>query len=227
MDVVFPYRRTEDDFDLRYSLRSLVNIPHDRVIVAGDWPAFASRKLKRVRVGRSYDRYRSSRTNIAGAIKRAGISGEFVVMNDDIFVLRPWRFRADHRGSIDEYLNHGEANGTYRAMVVKTRDLLKSVGVADPLFFGLHTPSVFESDRFLAMVAEFKTQQYLTRTLYGNLFPAEGEKRADVKLRSWPSADLPKDVLSTSDQCGRNPAFRAWIEEKFPTPSVYEKRVKS
>lgn len=222
MDVVYPYKRTVDEFELRYSLRSLVNLPHGRAIVAGDKPRIVSDAVFWAGAIPHHDRFASSTINILAAIHQAGIEGDFVVMNDDMFILEPWAFRHEHRGTIDEYLATAAAKGGYRRRAAHTRDILRAHGIADPLFFGLHTPTVYDAGRLIDLVAQFKGERYLLRTLYHNLFPAPAEQRDDVKVRQW-SGDLPaRDVLSVSDMCSFDPRFRAWISERFPGPSPYE-----
>lgn len=222
MDIVYPYRSTTDDFELRYSLRSLVNVPHDRVIVAGDKPTIAAKSVTCVAVDRIEDRYQSSTVNIVSAIRDAGIHGDFIVMHDDIFILKPWSFRHEHRCSIDEYLSSGHAAGPYRDRIESTRDLLKSKGIAEPLWFGLHTPTIYNAQRLHDMVEGFAGQQYLLRTLYHNLFPAPSERADDVKAKSWQARTSETGILSISDELARSPSFRAWIAARFPDRSAYE-----
>lgn len=222
MDVVYPYKTSPFDFELRYSLRSLHEfMPHRRVIVAGDKPTFISRLVHFVPVPRNPDRYRSSTANIAAAVEQAVETEKFVVMNDDFFLLRPWSFRHENRGTIEEHLASGLPQGLYRLHVEWTRDILKAHGVSDPLWFGLHTPTVYERGKLLELIREFRGQRYLLRTLYHNLFPQPSERREDVKCKRWigpPSGD----VVSISDECALNPSFRKWVSERFPTPSRYE-----
>ena len=40
MDIVYPIKSTNENIELRYSLRSLQNIQHDRVFIIGDLPNF-------------------------------------------------------------------------------------------------------------------------------------------------------------------------------------------
>lgn len=222
MDVVYPYKRVEDEFALRYSLRSLAHMPHDRVIVGGDKPRIVGSNVLWAGAIPNADRYKSSTTNIVEAIRQCEIVGEFVVMNDDMFLLRSWSFRHEHRGTIDEYLATGRAAGGYHARIVSTRAILKAHGVDEPMWFGLHTPTVYDSAKLADLVKEHRGKSYLLRTLYHNLFPAPAERREDVKVREW-TGDVPADdVLSISDSCAFDPAFRAWLEARFPEQSPYE-----
>lgn len=222
MDVVYPYKRSPGDFELRYSLRSLENVPHDRVIIAGDLPPIVSQSVTLVRNPRTGgDRYMSSTSNIFAAMQRADMSGDFVVMNDDIFVLKPWTFQHENRGSLDDF---GEAKGDYLERIKRTVSILRAHGVSDPLFYGLHTPTVYNCDKLAEMMREFPMPRYkyLMRTLYHNLFPQPSIRRDDVKVKSWPEDSEAGDVLSISDNVAALPLFRNWIDARFPRSSVYE-----
>ena len=220
MDVVYPYRATKHDFELKFSLRSLVNVEHGRVIVAGDKPRVTNSSVLHVPTFRGGSRYASSTQNIAAAVQRVE-TDSFIVMNDDIFVLEPWTFRHENRGPVEAYIASGGPKGDYLAHLVSTSNMLKAHGVSDPLFFGLHTPTVYDRARLLGLVKEFKGKRYLLRTLYHNLFPQPSIRRDDVKVRAW-TGETVEDVLSISDECARAPAFVDWISARFPNPSPYE-----
>lgn len=221
MDVVYPYKRTPGDVELRYSLRSLSNMPHSRVIVAGESPR-AKLNVTKVGVARAPGRYEASTRNIFEAARQEVETDRFVVMNDDMFILEPWTFRHENRGTIEEYLGSGAPKGGYRRYTRSTWDILKAHGVADPLFFGLHTPTVYERSKLIDLIKEFNGKRYLLRTLYHNLFPQTSERREDVKVREWAGDPRQQDVLSISDGCARDPQFLAWIDVRFPDPSPYE-----
>ena len=224
-DIIYPYKRAPNDFELRYSLRSLVNVPHSRVIIAGDSPFCVNDRVTVVKNPRvSGDRYMSSTSNIFAAMARADVSDEFVVMNDDIFVLKPWTFKHEHRATIAECLADPAFAGEYRARMVSTAAILRSVGITEPLFFGLHTPTVYNRHRLADMIREYPMPQrrYLTRTLYWNLFPAPSVRRTDVKVKTWPIESMADDVLSISDNVTGISEFQTWINERFPVASRYE-----
>ncbi|QMV00157.1 hypothetical protein GHV40_01040 [Devosia sp. D6-9] len=221
MDVVYPYKSAPDDFELRYSLRSLVNVDHDRVVIAGDRPIIIDRAVQYVAVEPVHDRYRSSTVNLLAAIDRVGVSGDFILMHDDIFLLEPWHFQHEHRAPLEAYIRGGGASGEYLALAAQTRDILLAQGVEEPLFFGLHTPTIYNAGRLVDLVREFEGQRYLLRTLYHNLFPAPSRQRDDVKVRAWVGS-AGGDVLSISDECATHPGFKTWIATRFPERCRYE-----
>jgi len=226
MDIIYPYKRSPGDFELRYSLRSLVNVPHSRVIVAGDIPLSMSDDLTKIKNPRSgADRYMSSTANIFAAMARADVSDEFLVMNDDIFVLQPWTFRHEHRCTIRESLADPSVKGDYRERINSTRALLRSQGINEPLFFGLHTPTQYNRAKLVELMREFPMpkHKYLLRTLYHNVFSQPSIRRDDVKLKSWTEGvEYTGDILSISDNVAALPSFRSWINERFQVASRYE-----
>ncbi len=221
MDVVYPYRSAPDDYELRYSLRSLSKLPHRKVVISGDHPAFASEALTLISTDRDSDRYRDSTANLRAAIDYGDLTDDFVVMHDDIFLTGPWSFRHQHRCTIREFLVSGGVAGEYRERVQSTLHMLEARGVEDPLWYGLHTPTVYNRDKLSALLDEFGKKPFLLRTLYHNLYPAPSERADDVKLRQWPS-DALSDVLSISDGIALDPSFRSWLETSFPDRSRYE-----
>ena len=145
-------------------------------------------------------------------------------MNDDIFVLQPWQFRLEDRGPLSEQLDNVHCNGDYRSSVVSTIGLLRSIGVKEPLFYSLHTPTVYNRQRLVEMMREYPMPRfkYLLRTLYHNLYPQPSVRREDVKVKSWSDDIEMNDVLSISDKIAGLPSFRKWINERFPVASEYE-----
>lgn len=158
-----------------------------------------------------------------GAIEGAGIEGEFVVMNDDFFILQPWTYRREHKSTLDEYIATGGASGGYLRMVEQTKLILEAHGVKGGLFYGLHTPAVYDAGKLVELVREFDGQTYLLKTLYCNLHPMPSVKRPDVKVHKWQDEPPADDMFSTADHCARALTFRAWMRERFPDPSPYER----
>jgi len=222
MDVIYPYKTHRDGFELRHSLRSLAYADHDRVIVAGDVPDWHSNALVCVPVARVANRFQSSTANILAAAQESG-ADRVMVMHDDIFLLRGLEYRHENRGSIAEYLSSGCCGGEYRKHVIATRDILAAHGVSDPIWFGLHTPTIYDRRKLIDVIREFSDRPCLLRTVYHNLHPELSQRRDDVKLYSW-SGSLPADdYLSVSDSCALLPRFRAWLAARFPDPSPYER----
>lgn len=224
MDVVYPYRAAPEDLELRFSLRSLANVPHRNVIVSGDWPEFSSPALRHIRTDQHSDRYQDSTRNILAAAEQGHLTDEFIVMHDDIFILEPWTFRHEHLCTLREYLASGRSAGDYRERAQSTRELLTAHGVEEPIWYGLHTPTVYDRDKLVDLIHEFEGRAYLLRTLYHNLHPAPSERAQDVKLRGGWNNKVPAHLLSASDGLAIETGFRDWLMKRFPDRSRYEHR---
>lgn len=219
MQVVFPYKRTAGDLELRYALRSLVNVPHDGVVIAGDITTITNDTVQTVKVPRvGCDRYMLSTANLIAAMDY--VDGDFIVMHDDIFVLKPWTWKHEHKSRLAD---PGEAQGDYLNRIRSTASMLRSIGVADPLFYGLHKPNVMNKRKLLDLLAEYPMPKYryLLRTMYWNIYREPSTQCEDVKVKQWP-ADVPDDILSISDNVARLATFQEWINRRFPVASRYE-----
>lgn len=218
-DVVYPYRQTYKDRDLRYSLRSLCNVPHGKVIVAGDKPRLPG--VVHVPVGAMRNRYMSSTANILAALRKVS-TPDVIVMHDDIFVMCPWAYVHQDRGLLSEYLSSNAARGSYGRMLERTHEILQAHGVDDPVFYSLHTPVVYDASKLEALIEEFGSEAASIRTIYWNLHPQPSETADDVKVRKMSSAIGTMPIISTTDELSRSSRWRRWIDRKFPKPSQYE-----
>src|SRR5688572_14976620 len=91
MDIVFPIRASGRTDELRYSLRSLVNLPHDRVWIAGHRPEWVSKEVGHIAVHQlgGTTKYERSLANLLAACSHPEVSDEFVRFDDDFFVMVP------------------------------------------------------------------------------------------------------------------------------------------
>ena len=64
MDIVYPIKKTIKNEDLRYSLRSLCNIEHNKVFIIGELPDWVSEEVYYIPVQQNLDRYEATTNNI-------------------------------------------------------------------------------------------------------------------------------------------------------------------
>lgn len=220
--VVYPYKREGYEFELRFSLRSLVNMPHGQVIIAGDRSRIVSDRVVQVANAQHRNRYLASTDNIVAAIERAGVSGNFILMNDDFFIMRKGKPKLYHRGRLVDYLQSSSHKGQYRAAIARTLEICEAHGVDEPLFYGIHAPVVMNAEKLCDLVTEFRGENYLLKTLYFNLHKQPSKLAKDVKLHGWQYPPPSVPVISSSDRVARDRDFRRWLALQFPKPSPYE-----
>lgn len=226
-DAVYIVRPGEVNNELRYSLRSLQNVPHGDVWIFGHRPDWCV-NVRHVFVPQ-FDpglRKYENNTMLIEAIAESG-PPKFALMNDDFFCVRPelgWPAPA-HRGPLLELAQ--TRPGAYGMMLRSTGALLAEAGIADPLAYTLHEPLLIEREGLAtALTFGLRHREPNTRvswrSLYGNMAQLGGERLDDVKVVD----DRPpgrRPWVSTSDASFRYMRVGDVIRRALPSPSPYER----
>lgn len=225
-DIVYPVRPGNDNAELRYSLRSLANLPHGRVWIAGHLPPWV-RGVGHIPVAPQATKYRGSTANLRAAVERPDVAESFVYFNDDFFLMQPVQFMPVlHRGplaTVERYYRH-RGNGSYLRGLRDTRDLLAELGHHRPLSYELHVPMPMTRSRALGALDVGAHLDVLhKRTLYGNLHHVGGHQISDPKiLTRSPRFPQSAPFLSTSPDTFANGLVGRFIRAAFPEPGPYE-----
>lgn len=228
-DVVVMVRQGREYEELRYMLRSLVNLPHGRVWVYGGEPRWlAGVAHVPVRQG-AVSHVNTGRIMTAIANNRA-LSSEWYWFHDDMYVCAPvdivprlwretwskWIAHAPERKD-----PHGPAK-TYA-----TSEALLAFGKPLDYSYELHVPMVIDRDALRQMVAEVTAwrpevlTQVQKRSLYGNWVGYGGEQAPDVKFYSKTPVSALGAFASSSDLALTSPIGQA-IRDRFPERGPYE-----
>lgn len=223
MDAVYRVRPGGQHEELRYSLRSLAAwLPVDRVWIAG-WAPEWVRGVSHVPLNPTGSRYLRSLANLLAAC-HAGVSERFVLIDDDMFLLRPWGDGVVHRGDLEEHAR--VATHDYRVHMQRAARWLREHGYG-ALSYELHCPMVLSVSGVLGAVKAAGEEPWVgatIRSLVGNMEHLGGERIDDVKVRT-PRSTLDLSALpyvSTSDGTFRASPHGRAIRELFPDLSPYE-----
>lgn len=233
MDVVYLIKNSQYNEELIYSLRSLVNLPHDRVFLVGGCPCeIDGTKVQAVRLNQTGDKFKNTQNNLKFACEYVGISEDFILMNDDFFILKPIKDPATElnlcRGTILSVLTelrkrHGQ-DSPYMASMAQTMVYLQDLGYKEPLSYELHTPMVINKNKFLSVFSAPYIKSIRPghqRSLYGNMFLKCSQKIGDVKFyRDFVFNPGSDKFLSTEDNSW--PIVKPKLEKLFPSKSEYE-----
>lgn len=230
MDVVYVVKPGDDNDELRYSLRSLANLPHGRVWIAGHKPSWVN-DVGFISVAQNRTKWQNSTDNLWAACEHPEVSDEFVYMNDDIFIVEPLdAVPVLHRGPVDkvaEYYRRRRSTGYLQGMLT-TKRILGLVGSHDPLSYELHVPLVVNKQAMAEVLAlpkllDVHTKCLHKRTLYGNYWKLGGDEVEDCKVydRTGRMPDGP--FVSTTDQTFGYHPVGVLIRERFPEPSPHER----
>lgn len=226
MDVVYVCREGANE-ELRYSIRSvLANFEKCRNIwVVGGKPDWYTGNFMPVRpVGNAYANVRH---NLQQVIDNPKISKNFLLMNDDFFILRKLNSGIVYHGGllINRCMEHQASVGPnlYARSLSQTDTFLKRNGIKEPLNYELHTPMVLNKKKLSSVVG----QPYQVRSMYGNLNNIGGTKIQDVKIysdvrfsNSSSNLDNGTPFVSTDDQSFFD--LQEYLQKEFPDPSPYE-----
>jgi hypothetical protein len=231
-DVVYICQTGEHNEALRYSLRSLRNLPHGRVWIVGYKPKWVDNVGYIPTVQRG-PKHANTWRNWQAAAGHRELSDRFVLFNDDFFVTRPIDTVPDlHRGPLDQMAAWYAKKRliAYKERALQTSRLLRAAGRTDLLSYELHTPmNVVRSQlaQGLHWLDRHRTgplENVSKRTFYGNMAGLGGQQARDVKVQSS-KAGLPETALPflSSSPLSWNGLTGGWVRRAFPDPSPYER----
>lgn len=222
--MVGPNRSTEE---LRYSLRSLVHIPHGKVVIAGYKPDWVSDAVVHIDVPKDPKKYGGYGSNghstdaLYYGCAWHGLTDDVLMMHDDMFIMEDMdSIPPMHLGSLGE-VDYG--SGTSVEHYFKLQDF----GVARPLNYEAHVPMVINRSRMLDAIdwgwINIESKIILKRSLYGNIAGVGGNKIKDVKIREPSNQGWRMwAFISTHPTLFRDPKVGGWIKKQFPDRSPYE-----
>lgn len=195
-----------DDLELRLSLRCLEknskNI--DKVFIVGNCPEWVQ-NVVHIPAEDTYQREQNHFQKVFRAIE-GGISDNFLLMNDDFFMLKSFDVRK-YPYYVRGYLERYENPSRYQIMLNNTLKYLKNMGINNPLAYNVHCPIIYNGKDFYSLkgfAEEHKRDDigYSPRILYGNLFIKKGVVVDDCKMHKDGNISVGKTCcLSTSDYC--------------------------
>ena len=231
LDIVYVVKDAAFNEELRYSLRSVEqNFPYNRVFFYGGKPMyFHPDKLVLVkqRSGTKWDKVRSMLKLIAEDDR---LTENFILFNDDFFVLKPVdRLPVYKYGTLEQLCNRIESKNhgrptPYTLSLKRTIKALEEKGLPTANF-ELHLPMVFNRGDLKEIMNLFPDIKG-TRSLYGNAYLNEEdtEDKKDVKIFK---CDTPvsedADYASTEDQIFARGIAGEMIKAKFPDKSKWER----
>lgn len=236
LDVVIPLKENNTNEELRYVLRSIAkNLPHRKIFLAGfkpDWVCGVEYIEVEIPQGLKYSK---SMANTKAACLDPRVSEDFMLFNDDFFVMKPTEeINPVHRGPVKQFhtlyaqLNHRYRN--YRDGIGRIRRILETFGKDDKaiLSYELHVPMIFNKQKRLEC---YEIQDRFpagdlalhTNTLYGNLYEIGGEYVEDVKYNGIDDEpDMDAVFISSGDESFAHGLIGDYVRAAFPDPCKYE-----
>lgn len=240
IDIVYLFKEDleNNSKELRYSLRSLKNIPHGKVFIVGEKPDWVT-NVEYIPVAQSKTKGENVMMNLFAATRSTQISDDFIMMNDDFFIMQkmqkmPTLNFGDMKNLISRYVARYPEGSRYIDSMKKLYEVLIERGYEAPISYELHVPMVINKQKVRSLRKHVDGSLYQFRTFYGNYFHVGGETVRDVKIfiesrhndslySSDPSQYLAgQTLLSATGGSFKRGIAGDFIRNSFPDKSIYE-----
>lgn len=234
MDIVYLVKNSRTNEELIYSLRTIMNIPHDKVFIVGGCPEDVNKdKIIYIPILQTGNKFQNTAKSLEIVCKDPRLSEEFILMNDDFFILKPiYDPRQELNlcmGYVEEAIEkykrtYGNEDNHYIIGMKQAKIFLEDLGIKNPLSYELHIPIVMDKNGVLRAFSlpNIKTiKEGHIRTIYGNLLMQGSQVVKDVKIR-YKTDYIPTNnkFLSSADNTWEY--VKPFIDSKFPNKSEYE-----
>lgn len=226
MDVVYILRNDIEGDELRYSLRSLKNLPHDLVWFFGGEPKGLKPDMQMTMMQKGVSTWEKVCWTILQVCRNESVSEDFYLFNDDFFVMKPVKeVPAYYDGTLlkrieDLKRKTGGLGSLYSNELEKTREMLMQ-NHKKTYNYAVHIPMVINKGKALEVLNNFKRIS-MFRSVYGNYWNVGGRQMADVKITDSRQPDKNATFISTSEHSFEKCAVGEYIRSVFPDRSEYE-----
>jgi hypothetical protein len=230
MDFVYICKDGNNE-ELRYSIRSVVqSFPDSNIWVVGGKPTWYDGNY--ISVKQVLTKYRNAIQNLNAICNSNEISEEFILMNDDFYIVKNINtIETYHGGLLLDKINLYQkinSNSNYTRKLAATYKKIKSLNIESPLDYELHIPMIMEKKKLKQILQN--NDQFLWRSIYGNVFSVGGEQMEDVKVYTkgplvLKSYNLKKDehIYLSSADTSFDMILGNILKKQFTEKTKYEK----
>lgn len=224
-DIVYIVKKGDHNEELRYSLRSLKNLKHNNVFIAGFMPNWVTGAYE-IPVKQTHDPMKNTYRNLLTACKDDDLTDEIIVMHDDIFIMKPTEIKTYIRGYYKDILENYQKRSRYTVHVTrmqKTMEFLQSQGIENPKCFELHVPFIIDRKKFVELDKIGDAHRYNKYSLYANLNKIKDNGvLQDVKVHERDF--IPEGAfISTHERSFHHKPIGKYIRKRFERACEYEK----
>lgn len=241
MDIVYLVKNDDenDSEELRYSLRSLKNIPHNKVFIVGEKPNWAT-NVTYLPVLQNETKNVNVSKNLHTAAQSELISDNFILMNDDFFFMKQIDSMPNVNFGpavevIEQYRKRYPKGSGYIDSMIAQHNQLNELGIHNSKSYELHVPMVIDRNNLKELFSENnRTPRYQFRTFYGNYYNVGGETIPDVKVFLNQEQNSPEYIknplaylenqtfLSATGGSFKRGLVGEFVRKKFQEKSDYE-----
>lgn len=249
LDFVYIVKEDEHNEDLRYSLRSIAKYyPENKVWIVGYKPSWV-KNVNYLHIEQAGDKWKNSINNILAACNCPDISENFILMNDDFFMIKP-TVPIEMMGNAalgllsHSIIKYKTSKSPWHDAFGQVQVLLKKLNIPEPYYdFETHAPLQINKKKFVEVMNLPEVQEFMQtskvlhkRTLYKNYDKPEviTNLPADIKVtQTFDDSESRLKIcgwLSVYDKQVGNSKFyslNTLLKTNFPNPGLYEKEITS
>lgn len=184
--VVYSYKKTHTR-ELELSIESLKNIDcwNGAIYIVGDDPKLDI-DYTYLPIAHDWGKKSHNRFNdeICAYLTGAELIGDFIMMADDFFILKPWVLERHNRGSLSSHIASRAYRDRYARQLERTQDFLTSHN-KDTLSYELHIPMLIKSQQLLEVIniIPHNANGVFIRSVIGNWFDEPSTYLEDTKRK--------------------------------------------
>jgi hypothetical protein len=207
--VVYSYKRV-NTLELKLSLESLHNIKewNGKVYIIGDEPGLDF-YYQHLPIKHGWGKRLGKSSDEVCAYLSADFLDNFIIMADDMYILRAWNLERYNRGTLDQHIKWRSVIDSYSRQLAQTRRFLLQ-NEKRALSYELHTPTLvnYAQLKECAEIIRASNKPLLIRSLIGNWFNLDSIQTDDVK-----NAPLNNETIlySSSDKTFAYDKVRAFL----------------
>ena len=222
-DIVYFVKESDENEELRYSLRSLKNFPHKKVWFYGGCPKGLKPDVHIHVDQNEQNKWQNVNKMLRLACSNKDITKSFWLFNDDFFVMQNIKKPINYYNG-DLYKRIVKLEDEYKGITPYSQLLrdccreLESIG-ATTKNYTLHVPMLFNRDKAIEL---FKMTDFPGfRSLYANYFKIGSKQMRDVKITSKNKTYKEGIYLSSDDESFQGELGKQ-IREIFKDKCEYE-----
>lgn len=226
MDIVYILRNDIAGDELKYSLRSLKNLPHDKVWFFGGTRDDLKPDRQVALAQKGVSTWQKVCWTIEQVCKNKEVSDDFYLFNDDFFIMKPVEeVPYMYHGTLLKRINNirGKMDGVgslYSHNLAMTREMLMQIH-KKTYNYAVHVPMKINKEKALYVLQNFK-RVLMFRSVYGNYYNVGGKNIKDCKIIDNTIPDKDVTYLSTTETSFSQEPVGEFIRNAFPNKCEYE-----
>jgi len=229
VNIVIPYRPSNNGLELKYALRSIEKnlTGYGEVFIVSDRPPKWITNVHTLLLSEETEKNSRNIVNkMLFASNRREVGENFIRWDDDIYLNKPLDvkdFKYWYQGTLADAIFQHRNNVRYRKYIENT-----AMKITDrEFYYDIHTPIVYNKEKLKNLTKYDWSTFYLSKTMYCHHAGVEGVEMEDGKLVATMTEKEIIDYISgrlffcTSPHSISSAAINV-LESLYPNPSKYE-----